>query len=204
MECVAYVAGEAHTDHPACACPVITEVAIALNDVLGDTERQALTSKVLLLAGSKATQEVELAREFMVADYAMRVFLPEVLEGEGYAALGKAAAALPVLDSTSALEQHMCWFEDTLQPAVAAENGRVGCTAANLYWALSRIARNDFQLTFRSLDTVFRLFPRVVGLEGLLETLLNTVEVRPAEKIDIVTSQRAAALSLLPAPVAEV
>ena len=42
MEMTALLAGEPHTDHPQCACPVITVFAMRLNDVLPDDLRQML------------------------------------------------------------------------------------------------------------------------------------------------------------------
>jgi len=42
LEVVAYIAGEPHSDHPACACPVLTSYVIGLNDAWDDEQRQKL------------------------------------------------------------------------------------------------------------------------------------------------------------------
>ena len=42
MEAVAYVAGEPWSDHPQCACPVLTSFLISWNDALDDVTRQRL------------------------------------------------------------------------------------------------------------------------------------------------------------------
>lgn len=52
MECVAYIAGERHTDKPMCACPVISQFAISLNDVAHEHQRQRLLPFIMRLANS--------------------------------------------------------------------------------------------------------------------------------------------------------
>ena len=55
MECVAYIEGEKHSDHPKCACPVVTAFAMRTNDWMSNAERGALLRYVLRIAGSKST-----------------------------------------------------------------------------------------------------------------------------------------------------
>lgn len=52
MECVAYIMGEVHTDHPMCADPIIGCLAIRMNDSLPSAYRQRLLQYVLRIAGS--------------------------------------------------------------------------------------------------------------------------------------------------------
>ncbi len=56
MEAVAWLAGEPHSDRPACACPVIGAFMIAWNDALPDDETRTRLLKPLLplLVGSRA------------------------------------------------------------------------------------------------------------------------------------------------------
>lgn len=55
MECVAYIAGEEHTDQPMCADPSLAWLAIQLNDTAtSEKQRQKLLPFVLRLAGSKS------------------------------------------------------------------------------------------------------------------------------------------------------
>ena len=42
MEWVSYLAGEPHSDHPACVSPVLRAFCMTLNDSLEDTPRQRL------------------------------------------------------------------------------------------------------------------------------------------------------------------
>ncbi|MEM8555703.1 MAG: hypothetical protein AAGF71_12870 [Pseudomonadota bacterium] len=61
METVALIAGEDITDHPECACPVLTSYAIGLNDTLPDEERQKLLPLAVMIAGTRSAEH-ELAR----------------------------------------------------------------------------------------------------------------------------------------------
>lgn len=80
MEAVAYVAGEPHSDHPECADPVITRLAIWLNDSCGDSLRQELLQGLpFRIVGTKATPEIECRRAFMAADWAVRFVAPVAL-----------------------------------------------------------------------------------------------------------------------------
>jgi hypothetical protein len=54
MEAVAWVAGEPHSDHPKCACPVLTDIGININDRTDDAGRQRLIPAIPALIGSKS------------------------------------------------------------------------------------------------------------------------------------------------------
>ncbi|HSY50425.1 MAG TPA: hypothetical protein VLC46_16555 [Thermoanaerobaculia bacterium] len=78
MEAVAYIAGEPHSDHPACASPVITSLAIALNDAMqSDAEREALKPVAFRIVGTRASGDVEFTRACRVVDWYVREVLPE-------------------------------------------------------------------------------------------------------------------------------
>src|SRR5690242_15192942 len=53
MEAVAWVAGEPHTDHPKCACQVLTSMAIDVNDRTDANGRQELVKAIPALVGSR-------------------------------------------------------------------------------------------------------------------------------------------------------
>jgi hypothetical protein len=63
MQMVSYVAGEKWTDHPECACPILTEYAIRLNDRFNDEHRQRLKDFIPLLVGTRAGDEIRIARK---------------------------------------------------------------------------------------------------------------------------------------------
>lgn len=62
LEAVARFAGESHSSHPACTCPVLAAYGRALNDRLMDEERQLLRPLIPQLVGTRSTPAVEAAR----------------------------------------------------------------------------------------------------------------------------------------------
>ena len=82
MEAVAYVAGEKHSDEPACACPVISDFLRSWNDGIPDDARRTelLSPFVWRLPGTKATPEIEQRRVEMCLDWLVRENAPMALE----------------------------------------------------------------------------------------------------------------------------
>jgi hypothetical protein len=78
MEMVAFLAGETHSDHPDCACPVLTGFTIRLNDSMPHEWRRQLKPYLPLLIGTRDNHEV--ARAEVLAWRAVRTFLPIALE----------------------------------------------------------------------------------------------------------------------------
>ncbi len=77
MECVAYIAGEEHTDQPACACPLITQLAIWVNDTCrSDQERnERLSPHMFRLAVSRLHDpKLSKTREKIAACWALDDF----------------------------------------------------------------------------------------------------------------------------------
>ena len=79
MECVAFVAGEPHSDHPKCACDVATALAIQANDTRLPELGAALSQRVLRLAGSNKGDAVTKERAYFLVDYIFRTLMPELL-----------------------------------------------------------------------------------------------------------------------------
>jgi|GEM_PF-3191323 len=80
MEAVAWLAGEEHSDHPDCACPTIAAWARRTNDALGQPYRDALRDRILRIAGSKASLEVERKRIRELAWRAVARIIPVRIE----------------------------------------------------------------------------------------------------------------------------
>src|SRR5689334_12351161 len=88
MEAVAYIAGEPHSDHPKCACPIITCFMIRLNDRMPDDATRSkwlkpLIPKIIGTRKSKADgcqfagfSDAELKRGFLCADWTVREATP--------------------------------------------------------------------------------------------------------------------------------
>ncbi len=66
MELVSYVANEPWSDHPRCACPILTEYAIRLNDKFNDEHRQLMKPFIMSLIGTRATDEVKITRKRLI------------------------------------------------------------------------------------------------------------------------------------------
>jgi hypothetical protein len=96
MEAVAYVAGEAWSDAPQCACPVITEFMVSWNDSLPtDADRDRLLKPLIpMIVGTRSTPSVEIRRSTMAADWLIRTYTPAWLR---LAKLDKQAALLEAL-----------------------------------------------------------------------------------------------------------
>ena len=99
MEAAAYVAGEPWSDHPQCACPVITDFMISWNDSLpSDEDRDRLLKPLIpLVVGTRSTEAVEEKRSYMALDWLIRVHTPKWLEM--VPALHEQAMALREMDA---------------------------------------------------------------------------------------------------------
>ena len=96
MEAAAWIAGERWSDHPKCACPVITAFLQNWNDSLSDEDRNRLLKPLVLrVVGTRATPEIEKRRAIMAADWYVRVQTPTWLRLAGLAEQADAVAALP-------------------------------------------------------------------------------------------------------------
>jgi hypothetical protein len=79
LEAVAYVAGEPHTDHPACVSGVLGTFGRNLNDVLPDDLRQQLVPLIPDLPGTAGDGHDE-QRGYMALDWLIRTWLPAWLD----------------------------------------------------------------------------------------------------------------------------
>jgi hypothetical protein len=82
MELVSYIAGEPWSDHPTCACPVLTSFLMAWNDGLpSDAERDRLLKPLVeQLVDTRSTRAVEERRSYMALDWLIRVHTPKWLD----------------------------------------------------------------------------------------------------------------------------
>ena len=80
MEMVSYFADEPWSDHPACACPILTEYAIRLNDQFNDDHRQRLKKFIPVLVGTKSTDEVQIDRKRLIRWRNVTVTYPILLD----------------------------------------------------------------------------------------------------------------------------
>jgi hypothetical protein len=96
MEAVAFVAGEAWSDHPQCACPVISAFLRSWNDGLpSDAERNRLLKELIPSLVGTRNQAVERKRSLMAADWLIRTHTPAWLRLAGLIAQAERLEALP-------------------------------------------------------------------------------------------------------------
>ena len=80
MEAVSFVAGEAWSDHPECACPVLSAFMRSWNDGLDDADRNRLLRPLIpRLIGTRSTPAVETRRACMALDWYLREITPAFL-----------------------------------------------------------------------------------------------------------------------------
>src|SRR6185437_7430485 len=100
MEAVAYVAGEPWSDHPSCACPVLSAFMRSWNDSLDDQARQRLKPYILRLVGTNDGNSDR--RGWMFLDWLSRECAAEFLELAGLGEHSVALRSLPeIVDAAS-------------------------------------------------------------------------------------------------------
>lgn len=81
MEMVSWLAGEAHSDEPECACPVLAALVRACNDAMSEHLRnEYLRPLVPQLVHTRANATVERMRGLLVVDCLVRELLPKWLD----------------------------------------------------------------------------------------------------------------------------
>jgi hypothetical protein len=133
MEAVSWLAGEEHSDHPECVCPVIGAFMRQWNDDLPtDEDRNRLLLPLLpKILDTASTPEVRLARVMLIIDWFCREHLPAWLELSP-ALAGRAAE----LRAASPIQQ---WSDfDTITPIITAT-----ASEAAAAWAAARDAARD-------------------------------------------------------------
>ena len=133
MEMVSYIAGEPFSDHPACACPVITAFMTRWNDGLPNNAARDRWIKPLVLeiVGSRALRadgtddtEVLVRRAFLCADAACRQFAPLAFE-----AAGRALALAGLIDHAAEMAKHAAQMR-ALPVINSAESARAARAAS--------------------------------------------------------------------------
>jgi len=141
MEAAAWIAGEPHTDHPECVCPVIGVFLRYWNDDLDDQGRQQLKDLIPLTIGTRGTPGLEERRAWMVTDWLVRVHTPAWLELAGVASSAAALRALPPL-IPDAVNAAMPVLRDAGQQATAAWAAARAAAGAAAWDAAGAAARD--------------------------------------------------------------
>ena len=145
MEWVSHLAGEPHSDAPACVSPVLRAFCTALNDSLDDAPRQRLRPYLTRTIGT-AHDGLDEARSWMCMDWLIRVYTPTWL---GLARLTDAAAPLtalqPVVDVPD-LKLALAALEDARREARGAWTAALRAARGKAWavpWAAGRSAARE-------------------------------------------------------------
>jgi hypothetical protein len=94
MEWVSHLAGEGHSDQPACVSPGLRAFCVSLNDNLKESTRQRLRPYLSRTIGT-ADDGLDCTRAWMAADWLIRVYAPTWLDLAGAADAAQRLARLP-------------------------------------------------------------------------------------------------------------
>ena len=131
MEAVAYVAGESWTDHPECACPVISAFLRSWNDSLrSDQDRDRLLKPLIPKLVGTRNSTLEERRSLMAADWLVRVHTPAWLRLAGLTSQAESLEQLPQILSMAQIPSIRGPLEAVRKDAYAA-------------WAAARAAARD-------------------------------------------------------------
>ena len=134
QEYAAYLAGEGHTDHPACVSWVLSRFMIRWNDDLDDEVRQRLRPYAVRQLGTAGDGQDE-ARSYMALDWLIRTYTPAFLDAAG---LTDEAAKLRGLAAIEGTEQ-----AEAAVPVVRAAGDAAWAAARDAAWAAARDAARD-------------------------------------------------------------
>ena len=156
MEAVAWMEGEPHSDHPQCACPIIGNFAMRINDKMPDEWRQKLVPFIPRLVGTRS-KEHELARAEYLTWQAIRVFVPFAMD---IANLSVWAAKLREFKGTL-VNVHTLLIEAKAYAAAnaAAAYASAAAYVADAYAANAAAAVAIWQAAINTLSGVLKIGP---------------------------------------------
>jgi hypothetical protein len=126
MEWVSYLAGEGHTDSPACVSPVLRALCISLNDTLPDGPRQRLRPYLTRTIGT-AGDGLDEQRGWLAMDWLIRTYTPRWLSLVSLDAEAARLAGVPEIDGSRSLPAAV---EPLEQARGAARRARAATFAA--------------------------------------------------------------------------
>ena len=112
MEWVSHLAGEPHSDEPACVSSVLRAFCTTLNDGLEARPRQRLRPYLARTIGT-AGDGLDEARSWMALDWLIRIYVPAWLSAAGLIDSADRVNALWSVDSSSSLRPALATLEQT-------------------------------------------------------------------------------------------
>ncbi|MEO8714397.1 MAG: hypothetical protein ABI369_05235 [Acetobacteraceae bacterium] len=136
MEAVSFVAGEQWSDHPACACPIISAFLRSWNDALPDDERDALLRPLIPhLLNTRGGPELERRRALMAADWLVRIHTQTWLRLAGLVAQADVVAGLPEITDMAQCPSLMPVLNAVRNDAAMAAARAAAMDTAEAAWA---------------------------------------------------------------------
>ncbi len=144
MEWVSYLAGEEHTDDPACVSPVLRAFCTTLNDSLEDAPRQRLRPYLARTIGT-ADDGLDETRSWLALDWLIRVYAPKWLTVAGLTESAQRLGSLPAVVDARSLETALVALGVARRDARAAWSAARGAARAAAWtpWAAGRAAARE-------------------------------------------------------------
>ena len=144
MEWVSYLAGEAHSDEPACVSPVLRAFCTTLNDSLEDVPRQRLRSYLARTIGT-ATDGLDEGRSWLALDWLIRTYTPTWLRVAGLTDSAARLASLPAVVDGRSVETALVALGIARHETRAAWSAALGAARAAAWapWAAGRAAARE-------------------------------------------------------------
>jgi hypothetical protein len=177
MEWVSWIAGEDHSDSPACVSPILAGFCRSLNDVLPDDTRQRMRPYLARCIGT-AGDGLDEQRGYLCLDWIVRTYTPAWLALAGLGADAERLRSLaPITDLASARlaspvvrearEKAAAARDATAAAARDATEAAAWDAAWDAAWAAARAAARDAlaptvrELQASAFDLLDRMLPTV-------------------------------------------
>ena len=144
MEWVSYIAGEPHSDEPACVSPVVRAFCTAFNDSLEDGPRQRLRPYLARTIGT-ASDGFDEPRTWLAMDWLIRVYTPTWLEAASHEGPAARLQALDPVLTVQALHAALGPLATARHVARAAWRDALGASRAALWapWLAGRMTARE-------------------------------------------------------------
>lgn len=144
MEWVSYIAGEPHTDEPACVSPVVRAFCTTLNDSLPEGPRQRLRPFLARTIGTAGDGLDEL-RAWMAMDWLIRTYAPTWLSAARLEVPAARLRALEPVVGAAALDTAHTALVDARTTARVAWREALGAPRAAIWapWLAGRMAARE-------------------------------------------------------------
>jgi hypothetical protein len=141
MEWVSFLAGEPHSDDPACVSPVLRAYCTTLNDSLDDAPRQLLRPYLARTIGT-SNDGLDERRSWMAMDWLIRTYAPAWLAAADLHEEARGLADLPPVLGATVLPCTLTALKDARRRTRASWSSALGPAraAARSPWAAGRAA----------------------------------------------------------------